>query len=75
MNFIANLMRLNELANQETKELFSQFCAAALASHDANAFIRNALRAALNPPEPEPTVVTATVIDCTKGGSGRVKRR
>jgi hypothetical protein len=74
MQFIVNLMKLNELIDDETKQLFTQFCVSALNSDNANEFIRNSLRRALSEDEPEPVKVQCTVMT-EKTGASRTRRR
>ncbi len=52
MNLLGSLMQLGTLLNDETKELFAQFCVKALMSGDPNGFVTRALRRALEPDAP-----------------------
>lgn len=63
MSLLVNLMNLSNVIDEETKELFGQFCLAALHSDNTNHFVKRALRRALEPDEPEKsTMVDATVV-------------
>lgn len=65
MNLIASLMSLSNVIDDETKKLFSQFCGAALMSGNPNRFVKDALRAALEPAPAPPNPVRPPMVDAT----------
>lgn len=71
MNLLTALMNLQNVIDDETKQLFFQFCVAALKSMNPNKFVKDALRNALEEPAPPPPTQAEVKVE----GAARRERR